>query len=173
MNTVELGQTLVIVVLTAFATAVLNNFLELCRLRAMPKRETTERMAYDRKRLLQETLAELEQYVSSFVQLVAVETGVMRMLIGEADVDQMFGNRALRFASGMATTLMVGDENLTTAPNNFGAVTTKAATRAMKGETKDEEWVSPRKLAIDRVGTVLRLCTKIPQKEYGKVLAGQ
>ncbi|MCJ7619194.1 MAG: hypothetical protein MUP64_03115 [Anaerolineae bacterium] len=140
MTVEQVALTLIVAIVTAFATSALNNWFELRRLQSMWKRETDERIASYRKQRLEQRLASIEGYVESVLRIIQPLDILSRM--GKAEVMEKVRDTAWAVNTAYAVSRAVGDERLGTAIDGLDGLMGEARRKVLedKVSSEDSEW---------------------------------
>jgi hypothetical protein len=140
MTIEQVALAVIVAVVTAFATSVLNNFFELRRLQTMWKQETDERIANYRKERLQERLASIEAYVESLLRILMPSSLLFKL--GQHEVKEKVRESVWTISIAFAVSRAVGDERLTAAIHNLDSLMREAHQKVAddKAAFEDTEW---------------------------------
>ena len=150
MTVEQFAQALIVAVVTAFATSVLNNWFELRRLQSMWKRETNERRAYYRRQRLEQRLASIEAHVESVLRTIQPLDILSRM--AKAELAEKVRDATWSINTAYAMSRAVGDEGLSKVMGDLDSLMAEARRKVLddKVSSKDSEWLG----LLDRVLTV-------------------
>jgi hypothetical protein len=140
MTVEQVAVSLIVAIVTAFATSVLNNFFELRRLQTMWKQETDERIANYRKERLQERLASIDEFLGMVLGLL--QPADVHPMIGHKKMEKLVSDAAYSMNAMVACALAVGDEQLAEAMNDLDSLSGEFRRLIFENKvtSQDTEW---------------------------------
>ncbi len=184
MTGVQVGQALLIAIVTAFATSVLYHWFEVRRLDALWtheederaaqwKRETSERMAhYDRQRL-DDTLEVLRKHVQESVQVVSDVFLAPTGGLWTEEAVETAKKVARDMPSVLATALSTGDDQLFTRVRDFRNAMAPALEEEVYITATDDEWVLLVENVTNSAALVLQRCDELVRDAYRQGIADE
>ena len=167
MTVEQVALTLIVAIVTAFATSVLNNWFELRRLQSMWKRETDERIAQYRKQRLEQRLASIEHYVQTV--LATHYPHDILTLIGRKEALEKLTTAAWALNPAFAIGLAVGDERLTRALQDLYTLSPRTLELLeQKVSSEDTEWVAHSDKVLEAAGVVFGRSDQLLEEVYAQ-----
>ncbi len=166
MTVEQVALSLIVAVLTAFATSVINNWFELRRLQAMWKRETNERIGNYRRERLQERLAFIEHYLAML--LGSLQPEPTYSMIGREKLEKVTSDLAYAMNMVVACARAVGDAQLSAAIKDLDLLSDEASVLVSEHKVSSEhtEWDDLSARVLAAAEKALKRMDDLPVQAY-------
>ena len=170
MSVEQVGLTLIVAIVTAFATSVLNNWFELRRRQSIWTRETDERSAYYRRQQLEHRLASIEGHIENVLRIHQP----FDLLSLMADKEALEHLRAVMWASNTAYAISyaIGDGQLTAALNDLDRLMAKTQKLVVEERVsaEDSKWTDHLDQVLQVAGDAFHRADQLLEGVYAQGL---